>query len=318
MASAYVNKYVSDVPLKRPRETFVDDPALLDEVSCKELEFDLANGIKTINSLHSFHAISIFAHTMNTLIALQKLPDEFSRFRKAQLGRNLIDLDQLQEEQDEVDELPIEEECSVRQEEPVSPVSLSSSPEEAESDGFISTELLLRSTSLELIPDPITCHSSERLKKEVAYHMTPKIRHQTEHLLRSFALVKKPDLTVEQFLVRIKTYLPSLLVLVYIHAAYMLFRLCVLLDVVQLNSLNVYRFILALVRCLTKKLEDIFQKQKNFATVGGVAPKDLCKIEVGFLYLCNFKLVVSEQILNDFLCNDFVGLCQFARENLGK
>ncbi|KAM9916768.1 hypothetical protein OXX80_013491 [Metschnikowia pulcherrima] len=91
----------------------------------------------------------------------------------------------------------------------------------------------------------------------------------------------------------------------------MIYKLCVLLDVVTLTPLNVYRFILASLRCSTKKLEDVHQKQKSFATVGGVAPKDLGKIEVSFLYLLNFKLVVSEHILDRFLTKDFVALRAF-------
>ena len=47
ISSVYVNEYVSDIPLKRPAETFVDDPASLDEVLLDELEFDLSHDIKS-------------------------------------------------------------------------------------------------------------------------------------------------------------------------------------------------------------------------------------------------------------------------------
>lgn len=351
MTSVYTNKYVSDIPLKRPQETFVDDPSLLDEISIAELEFDLANDIKNINTLHVLHAIAVLNAMIHDLIALHGNRELFEKFRRQQLEKYSIDIDELQLEAGAAatgfhdDDLPLPVESFGTFDDPLPPGSLASStmsmspvlkytrssdnisttsseaklPVEPEETGlgttvFISTESLIQTTSLEMIADPITTHSNERLKKEVAYHMAPKIKQQADHLLRCFGLAKAPPLTIEKFLLRIQTYSPSVSVSVWVHSAYMLFKLCVLLDVAPLTLLNVYRFILALIRCLTKKLEDIHQKQRSFATVGGVALKDLCKIEVSFLYLCNFKLVVSEHILNDFLTKDFLSLRLFCRE----
>ena len=80
------------------------------------------------------------------------------------------------------------------------------------------------------------------------------------------------------------------------------------MDVLPLSMFNVHRVILSLIRCLTKKLEDVYQSQTNYATVVGVSKKDLFKLEVGFLFLCNFQLVVGEQILNDFVKLAYVDL----------
>lgn len=362
MTSVYTNEYVSDIPLKRPAETFVDDPSSLDEVSLEELEFDLSHDIKNINLLHVFHALSVLNSMLSDLIYLGTKRELFEKFRRAQLKRHCLDLDELSAPCDDTanpsasfhdDDLPLPVEklrplapCrfpsidysympqvpdveEILNKLPVASLPGSPVPElddgasesettsrEGEKDAvFISTESLLKLTSLEIVSNPITEHNSKRLSKEVRFHMNPKTKQQAEHLLKAFMLAKAPLVTIEQFLMRIKTYLPSISVSVYIHSAYMIFKLCVLLDVTQLTQLNVYRFILALLRCLVKKLEDIYQKQKSFATVGGVDLKDLCKIEVSFLYLFNFKLMCSEDILNQFLIRDFVALRKFCREN---
>ncbi|CAK7904394.1 hypothetical protein CAAN3_07S03180 [[Candida] anglica] len=155
----------------------------------------------------------------------------------------------------------------------------------------------------------------DNIRQEIAYNESRKIKDQNSHILKGFGLAKKPTLSIEEFLVRLQTYSSSLSVSVYIQAAYMMFKLCILLDIVPLTDLNVYRFILASVRCSTKTLEDIYQKQKVFATVGGVSQKDLFKIEVGFLYLCNFKVVFSENNLQRLLKDNFVDLRQFMKDD---
>lgn len=364
--STYKNEFVSDILLKRPTETFVDDPSTLAEVSLEELEFDFTHDIKNINTLHIFHALAVLNAMLHDLIRLGEDQDLMLKFRRKQLKLNSIDLDELSIANDESklsanfhdDDLPLPVEsfnshssCGRQSvdypdlpqvpdvEEVLNRLPDLNLPSSKSIDGlewdedvcssetslkspgetdlaFISTESLIKLTSLNILSNPITEHNCKRLSKEVIFHMNPKTKQQAEHLLKAFMLAKAPPITIEQFLTRIKTYLPSISVSVYIHSAYMIYKLCVLLGITQITNLNVYRFILALLRCLVKKLEDIYQKQKSFATVGGVDLKDLCKIEVSFLYLFNFKLMCSEDILNQFLVKDFVALRKFCRENL--
>lgn len=329
----YTNKYVSDIPLKRPQETFVDDPGLLEEVNIDELVFDLENDIKNINKLHIFHSMSILASVLHDLIRLSQNKLLLKKFREQHLAEYGIELEQMQLEAEKLplssrnfhdDDLPLPVKIEPARKPSVGSLSddeinLTPATESVldisipldNEAAFILCELLVQTTLLDMVADPITTHSNSRLKKEVAYHMAPKVKSQAELLVRSFALAKVPPISIDEFLLRINKYSPSVSVLVYIHCAYMLFKLCVLLDVVPISTVNVYRLILALIRCLTKKLEDIYQKQLSFAMVGGVAPKDLGKFEVSFLYLANFKLVVSEYILNHFLVHDFVPLRRF-------
>ncbi|OBA21323.1 hypothetical protein METBIDRAFT_11857 [Metschnikowia bicuspidata var. bicuspidata NRRL YB-4993] len=405
MTSTYTSKDVADIPLKRPQETFVDDPGSLDEVNIDDLVFRLAHDIKGINSLHSFHAVAVLKAVLEDLILLGAHRDARREFRRSQLQQYSLDLQELQEPpgagpQDcgsfpdgapghslpgpgrpgfsAVDlslagEPVISESTRPMSQEDASVQSLvaadagnddtggsgtalfesagsdSALLENAGSDsallesagtgtagtetalaetalaetagaeaqaGFISTESLVQTTSLDRVQDPITCHSIQRLRDEVLFHLAPKIRQQALHLLRCFELARPPPISLGQFLGRIQTYLPSISVSVYIHSAYMLYKLCVLLDVVELTQLNAYRLVLGLLRCLTKKLEDVYQKQKSFATVGGVALDELSKIEVSFLYLSNFKIIVSEHMLNQFLTVEFPALREYSRDRV--
>lgn len=181
---------------------------------------------------------------------------------------------------------------------------------------YIPIEELIKNMPSEPASEPITSPNPKRLREEIEYNQALRISAQNVHLLKSFNLVKLPALSIEQFLVRIKTYSSSTSVLVYIHSAYLMFKLCILLDIIPLTDYNVHRFILTLIRCLTKNLEDLYQKQKPFATVGGVSKADLFRIEMGFLYLSNFKLVTGEEILNNYLKEEFIELRKFCKEHL--
>lgn len=369
MSSTHVNKYVSDIPLKRPSETFIDDPTSLAETSLDELEFDFTHNIKDINRLHVFHAIAILNGVLEDLINLSENPDLLNQLHEQQLRAHNIDIHALAEDIDDQVDGSHAETATLPQDAlavdlsdvdssiaaPESYVSLSeaakigidgaalgvtllpnsnesmedeldeSNMEEildnANTSGsrlegeFISTESLVQSTSLDIVINPITAHSTERMESEVNFHRNPKVQQQSEHLLKVFGLAKPPGVSIAEYLLRIQKYAPSVSISVYIHSAYLLYKLCVLLKAIPLTRLNVYRLIAALIRCLTKKLEDVHQRQKLFAQVVGVEPRELCKLEVSFLYLCNFKLVVSEYILNHFLTNDFIALRHFCKNH---
>lgn len=324
-----MNQYAADIPLKRAQETFVDAPRLLDDVALAELEFDLAHGVKDINGLHVFHAIAVLEQMLEDLIMLGENPAKLAEFRALQLqeygfgdeSREIVDSKEIVDSTaPEVkkaprfhdDDLPRADIDGADGNSGNSGIPPETSPEAADG-AFVPIERLVATTSLEKVLNPITTHSLLRLRRELAFHRAPSTQTQAAHLVRAFTLAKPPPISIREFLLRINKYSPSVSVSVYVHSAYLLFKLSVLLGVVTFTNLNVYRFILALIRLLTKKCEDVYQKQKSFAMVGGMALKDLGRIEVSFLYLCNFKLVVSEFILNDFLTRNFVLLRRFCR-----
>lgn len=339
--------YVCDIPLKAPQETFVDAPGSYEDVSKDELVFDLRHEIKDINKLHAFHAIAVLATVLRDIINLQEHPELFQEYRRQELAKyNLvsagdlsIDLqvsnsngstissssssssstEQLNGSHTDISEvretsLPNYESTeAINEAQRTLKSSINPSEEEQH---IIPIEQLIQDTCLNVTEQPILELSREKLQKELTFYEKSVSPNQISHLLKSFNLVKVPPITIDDFLIRIKTYSPSVSVSSYIHSAFMIYKLSILLNVVPLNAFNVYRFILALIRCLTKKFEDIYQKQKQFAIVGGVSSKDLCKIEIGFLYLCNFRIIAGEAFFNNFLQKDFVALRDFCSQHL--
>lgn len=345
----------SEIQLKPPQETFVDEPCSLDDISIDELAFDLEHGLKDINKLNAFHAIAIFSSCLQDIIKLQADQSLFKKFRKQQLEKFLVDIDFLSVDTENTYantlKIPSEKLRSPSISPPLKFARLHNNFKEAGDDfikditpdslfnedklgdftsngndrsenlddinpPYIPIEELIEKTSVERTSNQISSQDSGRLRTEIEYHLANKVSSQNSLLLKSFNLVNIPTLSIEQFLMRIKTYSSSTSVLVYIHSAYLIFKLSVLLDIVPLTEYNAHRLILALIRCLTKNLEDVYQKQKSFATVGGVNVKDLFKIEMGFLYLCNFKLITGEEILNTYLKEEFTQLRKFCKENI--
>lgn len=293
MASYY------EVPLKPSQETFYDDPEGLDDISLQEMQFDLAHNIKNINKLHLYHSIFVFEQTLELIIRLQLNPQLCAQFRLSQLQKYEVS------SQDSVGSPPIE--TSLYDIKESTPELMSN----VESPPYIPVEELIATTK---VLDQSKVQGSlwlERLRKELG-HL---ISHNPQ-TLKGFNLIKAPNLSIAQFLLRIKTYSPAISVSAYVLAAFLMFKLCILLDTVPLNEYNVHRFILASLRCSTKILEDIYQKQARYATVVGVLSRELFRLEVSFLFLCNFKLAVDEEVLDLFLGGFFVDLVQFCKENL--
>lgn len=338
-------KDISDIPLKPSQETFVDEPSSLEDVHLEELIFDLEHGIKDINKLHVYHAIAIVNFTLESIIKLYNNQELLEGFRKDQLNKYNLRTPSQDNDSPVSNIVPTPSQTTntspilpplkcakispdLDQEiiKETTPDSLSNNNEQDETDNdseaddnqakIIPIEELVADLSLETVKNPITGLDANRLQNELNYFEKPQINEQTIHLIKTFNLVKIPNISIEDFLIRIKTYSSSISVLSYIHAAFMIYKLSIILAVVPLSSFNVYRLLLALIRCLAKTLEDVYQKQKSFATVGGVSPKELFKIEVGFLYLCNFRVVIGESILNNFLKKDLLDLYKFCKKSL--
>ena len=296
--------YVSDVPLKPTKKIFFDPPEQIDDVNLEELVFDFRLESRESGSIQLLEAIKILGQMLQDIIQLQQYPDLFHDFRvqifkELKLSPNTTSLTQ---NDDESDSIRIEVSLQINDE--PTPNSVNHIPI---GDLIARTNLSHEAKVLH----PITEPNPSRLQQEYENNHT-----QSPQLLKIFNLVSRPSITIEEFLLRIMTYSPLVSALLYLHSAYMLFNLSVLFDVVPLNYYNVYRLILGSIRCLTKCLEDIFQKQKLFATVGGVSLKDLLKIEVGFLYLVKFRLVIGSGILDQFLQKQWLRLRMFCQEKI--
>ncbi|KAG5421387.1 hypothetical protein I9W82_000477 [Candida metapsilosis] len=160
---------------------------------------------------------------------------------------------------------------------------------------------------------------AKSILSEVDYAQQKTNTHSTQ-LVKVFQLIKTPSLPIDQFLLRIKQYSPSISIPAYLHSIYILFKLTTLLSTVSLTTNNSYRFVIGSLRTCTKLLDDVYQKQSNFTHVVGVGLRDLSKIEVNFVYLINFNfnLQCLEQTLARFLQVEFVQLCQFMKLELNE
>ncbi|EMG47232.1 hypothetical protein SBY92_000124 [Candida maltosa Xu316] len=384
-STSYV-KDLSEIPnLKKPQETFVDDPDSLQDVNLEELIFDLKNEIKDINNLHIYHSIFILSKCIQFIIKLQEFPDLFLKFRNQQLNKlgikqqdnlhatnssdsiasdvsfrstspppslpitsasfkipsNNLKPNKLRNTDFKIDLSTVLSKSESDLDTLNSPKAISEliSPSEEfeslyddniddiiyddpnydeiewlETPHYIPIEKLIETTDLSKSQSQTLKLSDinlDKLKDEILNHQP-----QNKHLLKIFNLLKTPNVTIDQFLIRIKTYSPSISTSSYLHSAFLLYKLIIYLNNIELTLNNSFRFTVASIRCSTKVIEDVYQKQSIFSNVVGVNLKDLFKIEMGFLYLINFNLIISELLLNHFLTNEFLDLCSFMKENL--
>ncbi len=119
-------------------------------------------------------------------------------------------------------------------------------------------------------------------------------------LTRRFWLKSLPSLSVRQYLERIHKFC-KLSTSMYLATSYFIYKICIDLQLMPLNENNVYRLISACLRVSGKLLEDLNHKPTFFSDICGLSRKDLSRIELGCLYLCNFDMFISEQILHDHL-----------------
>ncbi|KAK9470695.1 cyclin-domain-containing protein [Dipodascopsis tothii] len=122
-------------------------------------------------------------------------------------------------------------------------------------------------------------------------------------IARRFWCKSAPDIPIDVYLERIHHYCP-ISPAVYMATSLYIYRLCVVSRVITLTDLNVHRLLLAGLRVASKTLEDINHQQRRFAKVGGLSETELCRLEIGFLFLIDFDLHVSPHVLHaqaDFL-----------------
>lgn len=67
--------------------------------------------------------------------------------------------------------------------------------------------------------------------------------------------------------------------------------------VLPINSRTVHRLVLGALRIATKALEDLSFPHTRFAKVGGVSDKELTRLEVAILFLAEFRLIVSPDVM---------------------
>lgn len=119
-------------------------------------------------------------------------------------------------------------------------------------------------------------------------------------IIKRFWSRNPPAISVWQYLQRIHKYAP-LSISVYLSASLYIYRLCIELQTILLTPLSVHRILLASLRIACKTIEDINYTHKRFAAVGGVAPMDLYRLEIAFLFLIDFDICINKQVLQEHL-----------------
>ncbi|KAG0194413.1 hypothetical protein DFQ28_011214, partial [Apophysomyces sp. BC1034] len=108
-----------------------------------------------------------------------------------------------------------------------------------------------------------------------------------------------PDITIEAYLTRILKFTPFsnevlLCLLVYfdrIAKRDKHFTIC---------SLNIHRLLITSIVIASKFTSDVYYANRRYAKVGGIALHELNKLEMEFLFLCNFKLLVRLEDLQSY------------------
>ncbi|KAL8927567.1 MAG: hypothetical protein Q9208_002374 [Pyrenodesmia sp. 3 TL-2023] len=119
---------------------------------------------------------------------------------------------------------------------------------------------------------------------------------QTEAVVRKFNSKKEPTIPLEEYLTRLHRYCP-MSTGVYLAAGLYICRLATVDRSVSVTDLNAHRLLLAALRVATQANDDRNYPHKRYATVGGILPAELSKLELAFCYLTDFELRVTREML---------------------
>lgn len=67
-----------------------------------------------------------------------------------------------------------------------------------------------------------------------------------------------------------------------------------------MDSHNIHRLIIAAITVSTKFISDFFYSNSRYARVGGISLQELNHLELQFLILCDFRLIISVEELQRY------------------
>ncbi|QHS73962.1 Pcl7p [Saccharomyces paradoxus] len=119
-----------------------------------------------------------------------------------------------------------------------------------------------------------------------------------------------PEIAVDQYLERIQKYCPTtndifLSLLVYFDRISKNYGHCPERDgcakqMFVMDSGNIHRLLITGITICTKFLSDFFYSNSRYAKVGGISLQELNHLELQFLVLCDFKLLVSVEEMQKY------------------
>lgn len=150
---------------------------------------------------------------------------------------------------------------------------------------------------------------------------TEPLRPQHTALARKFYSKVPPPIALEAYLRRLHTYCP-MSTAVYLAAGLYIQRLtgtCRPHDsptgspnlspsptpedpapfILPITARTAHRLLLASLRVATKALEDLSYPHARFAKVGGVSEKELVRLEISFMFLVDFELIVKSEVMTE-------------------
>ncbi|EEA25903.1 hypothetical protein TMatcc_005847 [Talaromyces marneffei ATCC 18224] len=119
-------------------------------------------------------------------------------------------------------------------------------------------------------------------------------------LVKRFYSKKAPPISLEDYLLRLHKYCP-MSTAVYLAASLYITRMVFTEKALFVTPRNVHRLVLAALRVAMKALEDLSYPHARFARVGGVAERELTRLEITFCFLTDFDLRVDAHAL---LCHN--------------
>ncbi|KAI7862165.1 cyclin-domain-containing protein [Spinellus fusiger] len=108
-----------------------------------------------------------------------------------------------------------------------------------------------------------------------------------------------PSIAIQPYIARILKYVPFnnevfLSLLVYFD------RIAKIEKSFTISSLNIHRLLITSIVVATKFTSDVFYPNARYAKVGGLPLCELNKLELEFLFLCNFELLVRMEDMQEY------------------
>ena len=121
--------------------------------------------------------------------------------------------------------------------------------------------------------------------------------NENKSLLKIFELKYIPDITLEEYIIRIMNYSECeintiICALIYID------RLCV--KGIKINQKNVFKILFASILISIKNNEDLFYNNQFYSQIAGVKTKELIKLEYNFCVLMEFDFFIDEKEFNKY------------------
>ncbi|EED21785.1 cyclin-dependent protein kinase complex component, putative [Talaromyces stipitatus ATCC 10500] len=132
--------------------------------------------------------------------------------------------------------------------------------------------------------------------KDISAESTPAGVIQHNVLVKRFYSKKAPPISLEDYLLRLHKYCP-MSTAVYLAASLYITRMVFTEKALFVTPRNVHRLVLAALRVAMKALEDLSYPHARFARVGGVAERELTRLEITFCFLTDFDLRVDAHAL---------------------